>query len=57
VSQPPIEPEHVWFVDFKPVPGREQGKDRPAFVVSSRFHLDITMDELVSVLPLASVER
>lgn len=45
------------FVDFKPVPGREQGKDRPALVVSSQFHLDITLGELVSVLPLTSVER
>jgi mRNA interferase MazF len=57
VSQPPIEPGHVWFVDFEPVRGREQGKDRPALVVSSRFHLDITLGELVSVLPLTSVER
>jgi len=30
----------VWFVDFDPVRGREQGKDRPALVVSSHFHLD-----------------
>jgi len=26
-------------------------------VVSSRFHLDLTMDRLVSVLPLTTVER
>lgn len=53
----PIEPGHIWFVDFDPVRGREQGKDRPALVVSTRFHLDLTMGELVTVLPLTSVER
>lgn len=53
----PIEPGQVWFVDFDPIRGREQGKDRPALVVSSRFHLDLTLGQLVSVLPLTSVER
>ncbi len=48
---------HVWFVDFDPVQGREQGRDRPALVISSRFHLDLTMGSLASVLPLTSVER
>lgn len=57
MSRPPIEPGQVWFVDFDPVRGREQGKDRPALVVSSRFHLDLTMAHLVNVLPLTSVER
>jgi mRNA interferase MazF len=57
VKRPPIEPGQVWFVDFDPVRGREQGKDRPALVVSSRFHLDLTARHLVSVLPLTSVER
>ncbi|MGH3636348.1 MAG: type II toxin-antitoxin system PemK/MazF family toxin [Mycobacterium sp.] len=52
-----IEPGQVWFVDFDPVRGREQGKDRPALVVSSRFHLDLTMGQLICVLPLTSVER
>ena len=47
----------MWFVDFDPVRGREQGKDRPALVVSSRFHLDLTTGHLVSVLPLTTVER
>ena len=54
---PAIEPGQVWFVDFDPVRGREQGKDRPALVVSSHFHLALTMGHLVSVLPLTSVER
>ncbi|MBS9532766.1 type II toxin-antitoxin system PemK/MazF family toxin [Mycobacterium sp. M1] len=55
--RPPIEPGQVWFVDFDPVRGREQGKDRPALVVSSRFHLDVTLGHLACVLPLTSVER
>ncbi|WP_461480066.1 type II toxin-antitoxin system PemK/MazF family toxin [Mycobacterium sp. HUMS_1102779] len=58
VRHPPrIEPGQVWFVDFDPVRGREQGKDRPALVVSSRFHLDLTMGQLIWVLPLTSAER
>ena len=54
---PPAEPGQVWFVDFDPIRGREQGKDRPALVVSSRFHLGVTLGQLVSVLPLTSVAR
>jgi mRNA interferase MazF len=54
---PYVEPGQVWFVDFDPVRGREQGKDQPALVVSSRFHLDLTMRQLICVLPLTSVER
>lgn len=57
MSDPPITPGQVWFVDFDPVRGREQGKDRPALVVSSHFHLDVTLGHLASVLPLTSVER
>ena len=56
-NPPPVRPGQVWFVDFDPVRGREQGKDRPALVVSSAFHLDLTARRLVSVLPLTSVER
>lgn len=52
-----IESGQVWFVDFDPVRGREQGKDRPALVVSSRFHLDLTRGQLIYVLPLTTVER
>jgi mRNA interferase MazF len=57
VSRPPIEPGSVWFCDFDPVRGHEQGKDRPALVISSAFHLQLTGAALVSVLPLTSVER
>ena len=52
-----IQPGEVWFVDFEPVRGHEQGKDRPALVVSSAFHLAVTMGQLVTVLPLTTVER
>lgn len=57
VSRLPIEPGSVWFCDFDPVRGREQGKDRPALVVSSSLHLRLTGGALVTVLPLTSVER
>jgi mRNA interferase MazF len=57
MRQPPIEPGQVWFVDFDPVRGQEQGKDRPALVVSSHFHLELTVGQLVTVLPMTSVER
>lgn len=52
-----VAPGQVWFVDLDPVRGREQGKDRPALVVSSQLHLELTAGQLVSVLPLTSVER
>lgn len=52
-----IQPGEVWFVDFEPIRGREQGKDRPALVVSTAFHLAVTLGQLVTVLPLTSVER
>ena len=57
MSRPSVRPGSVWFCDFDPVRGREQGKDRPALVVSSAFHLRLTGGALVSVLPLTSVER
>lgn len=52
-----IEPWQVWWVDLEPVAGREQGKARPAVVVSSSFHLRLVRDQLLSVLPLTTVER
>lgn len=57
LSRQAIQPGAVWFCDFEPVRGREQGKDRPALVVSSSFHLDLTGGALVTVLPLTSVAR
>jgi mRNA interferase MazF len=52
-----IEPWQVWWVDFDPVDGREQGKTRPAVVVSSPFHLRLVREELLTVVPLTTVER
>jgi mRNA interferase MazF len=52
-----IEPWQVWRVDLEPVAGREQGKSRPAVVVSSVFHLKLVRGELLNVLPLTTVER
>lgn len=52
-----IEPWQVWWVDLEPVAGREQGRARPAVVVSSTFHLRLVRGELLSVLPLTTVER
>lgn len=57
MSQPPVQPGSVWFCDFEPVRGDEQGRDRPALVVSSPLHLRLTGGALVSVLPLTSVDR
>lgn len=57
MSRPQVEPGSVWFCDFNPVRGHEQGKDRPALVVSSAFHLRLTAGALATVLPLTSVER
>lgn len=57
MTRPAFAPGQVWFVDFDPVRGREQGKDRPALIVSSEFHLELTAGQLVSVLPLTTVER
>jgi mRNA interferase MazF len=52
-----IEPWQVWWIDLEPVAGREQGKSRPAVIVSSAFHLRLVRGELLSVLPLTTVER
>ena len=52
-----IAPWQVWWADLEPVAGREQGKSRPALVVSSVFHLRLVRGELLSVLPLTTVER
>lgn len=52
-----IEPWQVWWVDLEPVAGREQGKSRPAVVVSSEFHLRLVRRDLLNVLPLTTVER
>ncbi|MEH1012538.1 type II toxin-antitoxin system PemK/MazF family toxin [Micromonospora sp. CPCC 206060] len=52
-----INPWEIWWLDFDPTEGREQAGQRPALVVSSRFHLALTGGALVSVLPLTTRER
>jgi len=52
-----LEPWQVWWADLDPTQGREQAKKRPVIVVSSAFHLALTAGQLVTVLPLATVER
>ncbi|MFC1409749.1 type II toxin-antitoxin system PemK/MazF family toxin [Streptacidiphilus sp. N1-12] len=53
----PVEPWQVWWADLDPTQGREQAKKRPVVVVSSAFHLALTAGQLVTVLPLTTVER
>ena len=57
MTRPTIQPGAVWFVDFNPVRGHEQGKDRPALVVSSSDHLKLTRATLVTVLPMTTAEK
>jgi mRNA interferase MazF len=47
----------VWWLDLDPTAGREQAGQRPALVVSSRFHLALTGGALISVLPMTTRER
>jgi len=53
----PFEPWQVWWVDFNPIRGREQAKERPAVIVSSAYHLRLLRGDLITVLPLTTVER
>jgi mRNA interferase MazF len=50
-------PWQVWWIDLDPAQGREQAKRRPAVIVSTAFHLELTRGALVTVLPLTTVER
>lgn len=52
-----LNPWEVWWLDFDPTEGREQAGERPALVVSSRFHLALTGEALATVLPLTTRER
>ena len=57
MSNRPLAPWQVWWVEFDPVIGREQGKRRSAVIVSSAFHLRLVRGELLTVLPLTTIER
>ncbi|WP_433054481.1 type II toxin-antitoxin system PemK/MazF family toxin [Dactylosporangium sp. CS-033363] len=52
-----IRPWQVWWADLDPTEGREQAGRRPVLVVSSAFHLRLTGEALVSVLPVTTRER
>ncbi|MGH7881876.1 MAG: type II toxin-antitoxin system PemK/MazF family toxin [Candidatus Dormibacteraceae bacterium] len=52
-----IKPWQVWWLDLNPTIGHEQAGRRPAIVVSSHFHLGLTRNALVSILPLTTRER
>jgi mRNA interferase MazF len=52
-----LAPWQVWWVEFDPIEGQEQAGRRPAVIVSSSFHLQMTASRLISVLPLTTRER
>lgn len=52
-----VQPWQVWWADLDPTEGREQAGRRPVLVVSSVFHLRLTGEALVTVLPVATRER
>ncbi|WP_432830025.1 type II toxin-antitoxin system PemK/MazF family toxin [Dactylosporangium sp. CA-092794] len=52
-----VQPWEVWWADLDPTEGREQAGRRPVLVVSSVFHLRLTGEALVSVLPMTTRER
>ena len=52
-----VQPWQVWWADLDPTEGREQAGRRPVLVVSSAFHLRLTGEALVTVLPVTTRER
>ena len=52
-----VRPWQVWWADLDPAEGREQTGRRPVLVVSSAFHLRLTGEALVTVLPVTTRER
>lgn len=46
----------VWYVDLDPVRGREQGRTRPALIVSADI-LNAGPAELVIVIPITTTDR
>lgn len=52
-----LAPWQIWRANLDPTEGHEQGKTRPALVVSSPFHLRLTANALVTVLPLTKTAR
>ncbi len=52
-----VRPWQVWWADLDPVEGPERAGRRPVLVVSSAFHLRLTGESLVTVLPVTMRER
>ncbi|SDS66877.1 type II toxin-antitoxin system PemK/MazF family toxin [Actinoplanes derwentensis] len=52
-----IAPWQVWWFDFDPVEGHEQAGTRSGLIISSPFHLKLTGNKLVNVVPVTSTER
>jgi mRNA interferase MazF len=52
-----VQPWQVWWADLDPAEGRKQAGRRPVLVVSSVFHLRLTGEALVTVLPVTTRER
>jgi mRNA interferase MazF len=52
-----VRPWQVWWSDLDPTEGREQAGRRPVVVVSSPFHLALTGEALISVLPVTTRTR
>lgn len=52
-----VRPWQVWWAALDPTEGREQAGRRPVLVVSSVFHLRLTGEALVTVLPVTTRER
>ncbi len=52
-----LAPRQVWWADLDPIQGHEQADGRPVLIVSSRFHLQLTRQTLLSVLPMTTRER
>lgn len=52
-----LAPWQIWRADLEPTEGHEQGETRPVLIVSSSFHLRLTGNALLSVLPLTTVAR
>jgi mRNA interferase MazF len=50
-------PWQVWWAELDPTVGNEQAGRRPVLVVSSPFHLALTAQALVTVLPITSRHR
>ena len=52
-----LRPWEVHLAHLDPVEGHEQGGQRPVVVISSDFHLRVTRQRLVTVVPLTSRYR